>query len=114
MALSKCFAHSVSFVMQGFSGQLFPLYYDSGTWNPYQKAQQVKVEFSARNKTAAEAMFIAFPAMRTLAQKHFGCSSLPGAPADVGSLASHFKQRLFGVSVVVAAAVTTARLWQQL
>lgn len=87
----------------GFSGQLFPLYYDSGTWNPYQKAQQVKVEFSTRNKTAAEAMFIAFPAMRTLAQKHFGCSSLPGAPADVGSLASHFKQRLFGHELMMPA-----------
>jgi hypothetical protein len=86
------------YVLQGFSGQLFPLYYDSDSWNPYQKAQQVKVEFSARNKTAAEAMFIAFPAMKALAQKHFGCSSLPGAPADVGSSASHFKQRLFGVS----------------
>ncbi|KAF6258812.1 hypothetical protein COO60DRAFT_1516905 [Scenedesmus sp. NREL 46B-D3] len=87
----------------GFSGQLFPLYYDSGTWNPYQKAQQIKVEFSAHNKTAAEAMFIAFPAMKELAQKHFGCSSLPGAPADVDSLASHFKQRLFGHELMMPA-----------
>lgn len=83
---------------QGFSGQLFPLYYDSDTWNPYQKSQQVKVEFSQENKTEPEAMFIAFPAMKALAQKHFGCDTLPGAPADVGSAASHFKQRLFGVS----------------
>lgn len=84
---------------QGFSGQLFPLYYDSRSWNPYKKADQVAIEFDGLNSSAPSSIYIAFPAMRKLAQDHFGCPSLPGAPADVGSFASHFKQRLMGVSV---------------
>jgi hypothetical protein len=85
--------------LQGFSGQLFPLYYDSRSWNPYKKADQVAIEFDGLNSSAPSSIYIAFPAMRKLAQDHFGCPSLPGAPADVGSFASHFKQRLMGVSV---------------
>lgn len=86
---------------QGFSGQLFPLYYDSRTWNPYKKADQVAIEFDGLNSSSPSSIYIAFPAMRKLAQDHFGCPSLPGAPADVGSFASHFKQRLMGVSECV-------------
>ncbi|KAF8061962.1 leishmanolysin-like peptidase [Scenedesmus sp. PABB004] len=103
----------------GFSGQLFPLYYDSETWNPYPKSEQVAVQFGGAasgivgagalpagslNRTGgAAAMFIAFPAMRALAQRHFGCDRLPGAPADVGSLASHFKQRVSGHELMMPA-----------
>lgn len=86
---------------QGFSGQLFPLYYDSRSWNPYKKADQVAIEFDGLNSSAPSSIYIAFPAMRKLAQDHFGCPSLPGTPADVGSFASHFKQRLMGVSVSI-------------
>lgn len=90
---------------QGFSGQLFPLYYDSKTWNPYKKADQVAIEFDGMNRSAPSSIYIAFPAMRKLAQDHFGCPTLPGTPADVGSFASHFKQRVMGVSGASSGAV---------
>jgi hypothetical protein len=100
-------ATAVSCILpQGFSGQLFPLYYDSRTWNPYKRSEQVAVEYSSDgkgNSTKASAMYIAFPALKALAQKHFDCDKLPGAPADVGSFASHFKQRLSGVSQLYVA-----------
>lgn len=93
-----CFCLPVCLPSQGFSGQLFPLYYDARTWNPYKKADQVAIEFEGMNRSAPSSIYIAFPAMRKLAQEHFGCPSLPGTPADVGSFASHFKQRVMGVS----------------
>eukprot|EP00775_Hariotina_reticulata_P005454 gene5454-5688_t len=90
----------------GFSGQLFPLYYDSRTWNPYKRSEQVAVEYASDiqgNGTKASAMYIAFPAIKALAQQHFKCDKLPGAPADVGSFASHFKQRLSGHELMMPA-----------
>lgn len=87
----------------GFSGQLFPLYYDSATWNPYKKSDQVAVEYEPRNQSQPAQMFITFPAMKKLAQEHYGCTSLPGAPADVGSFASHFKQRVMGHELMMPA-----------
>jgi hypothetical protein len=88
----------LSTMPQGFSGQLFPLYYDARTWNPYKKADQVAISFDGFNRSAPTSIYIAFPQLKKLAQEHFGCPTLPGAPADVGSFASHFKQRVMGVS----------------
>jgi hypothetical protein len=95
---------------QGFSGQLFPLFYDAQTWNPYKRADQVAIVYEGgplNRSSQPSSMFIAFPALRKLAQEHFGCPSLPGAPADVPSFASHFKQRVFGVSCYLAFGVCT-------
>lgn len=93
--------------LQGFSGQLFPLYYDARTWNPYKKADQVAIEFESAppNGSSPSSIYIAFPAMKKLAQEYYACPSLPGAPADVGSFASHFKQRVMGVSGLLSTAL---------
>lgn len=87
----------------GFSGQLFPLYYDARTWNPYKKADQVAIEFDSINGSSPSSIYIAFPAMKKLAQEYYACPSLPGAPADVGSFASHFKQRVMGHELMMPA-----------
>lgn len=87
----------------GFSGQLFPLYYDDRSWNPYRKVEQVAVEFQGANRTSPSSMYISFPAMKALARRYYACDSLPGAPADVGSFASHFKQRVMGHELMMPA-----------
>lgn len=79
---------------------MFPLFYDSSTWNPYPREELIKVQRDAASPAAGNntsAMFISLPALRDLARQHFGCDALPGTPADPSSLASHFRQRLFGV-----------------
>jgi hypothetical protein len=60
----------------------------------------VAIAFDNLNRSAPSSIYIAFPELKKLAQEHFGCPTLPGAPADVGSFASHFKQRVMGVSGV--------------
>eukprot|EP00877_Chromochloris_zofingiensis_P000295 jgi/Chrzof1/10266/Cz04g34240.t1 len=85
----------------GFDNELFEFFYDATTGSTYKNVPLKNVTDKTGRTTAT---YITTPKVREYARRYFDCSKLIGAPADIHSSGSHWKQRLMNHELMIPTA----------